>query len=297
VRKPGTASAHPRTQAYHERFRAKRPTTARAARPARRFRAQRPTPTRAATPAPRCRGRSAAAMRGRASQAAAAVLLLMLCVAVPAPAFALRGFDDMKGIVIPRCCVIPENPFVLRDPNEPRAGGFSGLAMDYLDKLSKKLGFTCGVIKEYDPPPDNPDFAGFNGFITNMEACAVNGDSSKCTCNLGVSAWALTSPRFGRIDYIVPFSGERFRMAARTSTVRDSASKSVFFISAFSTAVWLAIAGLAALHIFVTMMDKTFAPAADDPLSDRLRPGDSCLAVFRQHVMKNAIAYRLRHAF
>jgi hypothetical protein len=130
-----------------------------------------------------------------------------------------------------------------------------------------------------------------------MEACAVNGNSSSCTCDMGVGAWALTTQRFGRVDFIAPFSPERFRMTTRTSAVREVSSNNIFFISAFSMSVWLAIVGLVTAHIFVTMMDKTFAPADDDISMTRLRSDASKVAVARHLVMKNPYVYRLRHAF
>lgn len=143
--------------------------------------------------------------------------------------------------------------------------------------------------------PENDSLKGFSGFVDAMQRCAVDGNSSNCVCDMGVGAWALSSSRYLKVDFVSPFSGDSFRVAARTSTVRDSNAKNVFFIQAFSWQVWVAIAMLGIYHIFVTLFDRNFARPTRNTVEnwDEL----SFWQRTRHALMKTTLLYRIRRGF
>lgn len=128
-----------------------------------------------------------------------------------------------------------------------------------------------------------------------MADCAVQGESSKCDCDLGVGAWAMSAQRFLKVDFVAPFSNDSFQVVTRTSAVRNSSEKDVFFIQAFSLRVWGAILLLAVYHVIVKLFDGNFARPPPDSLHDCSQ--FSFLQRARHIVMKTKLLYRIRHGF
>jgi hypothetical protein len=128
--------------------------------------------------------------------------------------------------------------------------------------------------------------------VKNFNSCVVNGDSSNCACDVGIGAWALSSARYPRVDFVTAFSDDDFRVVTRTSLVDDASSK-FFFFRAFSWHVWVAILGLLITHVVVTSLDSKFAPlrGVSSYVEDR-----TWVRRMRRFLLKNRVLFRLRHA-
>lgn len=105
----------------------------------------------------------------------------------------------------------------------------------------------------------------------------------------------MPSIRFSRADFVESFSSDSYRMITRTSLVKDSAPKQIFFIEAFSWQVWIAVLALGVLIMIITLFDRNFAPAppfTQLPLNEHSR-----FQRARYTIMKSKIPYRIRQAF
>lgn len=229
--------------------------------------------------------------RARRRQAGVLLIGAVLSIIISLCCTPSEAIDELAGIKL-RCCALEEHPYTDRDRTNQRYGNWSGLAIDYLRLLQDRLGFVCETVTEY--APEDPELQGFSGFVENFARCAVNGDSSNCECDLGVGSWAMSSKRFPKVDFIAPLSDENFRMITRTSLVRGSAQKSVFFLQAFTWQVWLGVISLVFLHIFVTLFDRNFAPAP--PMTEIPRGVFSGVQRLRHRLLKSKLLYRVRQA-
>lgn len=156
--------------------------------------------------------------------------------------------------------------------------------------MQRRLGFQCDLVPY---APSAPEYAGFTGFVDAMHDCATpGGDSSACNCDIGIGAWAVSSGRRSKADFPAAFSAEAFRAVTRSSAVRETAAKHVFFLQAFTWPVWVAIAGLMLMHVLVLMMDRGFAPAPQRLGHSHLLPTGWQLVRYR--LLKSAMLYRLR---
>lgn len=109
---------------------------------------------------------------------------------------------------------------------------------------------------------------------------------------MGIGAWAISADRREKVDFPASFSSEAFRAVTRFSAVRETAANSIFFLSAFTWPVWLAILGLMVVHVLVLLLDRGFAPPPAVPENTRLLP--SMWQRLRYQLMKSAMLYRLR---
>lgn len=84
--------------------------------------------------------------------------------------------------------MLVESPVVEKEVNGGEAQ-FSGLAIDYLQRLQDILGFECKTLHEYGSPeaPAPKGKEGFTGFVENMAECAVGNDTTKCPCDIGTA--------------------------------------------------------------------------------------------------------------
>jgi hypothetical protein len=198
-----------------------------------------------------------------------------------------------------RCCVLLEEPYTRVDVTKAGYRGFSGLAIDYLLLLQTDLSFSCETLGVFKP--STPENKGFSGFVRELGACAPNGSSAACSCDLGVAAFSLTTTRASLVDFVAPFTADNFQMATRASLVQSRSRQGVFFFTAFSPGVWLAVAALACAHVAVAMFDATFM-APPPPGSTPAPPGEGTAAAAgvlrRVHrlLLKQRLLYRLRHS-
>lgn len=169
-----------------------------------------------------------------------------------------------------------------------------GIALEYLDLLQEKLGFSCSSFELYKPPGEND--TGFNAFISEMESCTVNGEiknSTNCKCSLGVAGWMRNADRNRRVDFLPPFALDDLKVMVNLddTTTTNSAA---FFLSSFGTKVWVSIAGLAVLFTFLKLLDRRFAPLPKTfvPLPD----SEPKFQRYKHYLLHSKIPFRLRRA-
>lgn len=116
-----------------------------------------------------------------------------------------------------RCCVILENPYVVRVP-----GGFSGLGIEYVRDLERALNFRCSSFFEYEE--DDVKYKGFTGLTRYFNDCADNGDSAECKCDIAISGFAMTAERLPRVDFPAPYAFDSFSAVQRLDGFRNANS-------------------------------------------------------------------------
>lgn len=185
------------------------------------------------------------------------------------------------------CCTIHQFPNVFDDERvEPFKQ--DGMAIAYLRQLERQVRFKCRVLVEIDEPG-----VGFTEFIEEMRMCQMNADLEKqiCKCEMGVGGWMLTQKRFGLVDFLPVFVHDDVRVITHVDNTYKSSS-GLFFITTFTSSVWLAIAGLLAVWTFLKMLDNRFVPPDDsfEPLPESA----PWYSRQRHFVLKSNIPRRLR---
>jgi hypothetical protein len=95
------------------------------------------------------------------------------------------------------------------------------------------------------------------------------------------------------VDFVTSFSDENFRVVTARNMVTSTSANRLFFFNAFSWQVWIGIAALLLVHVFVTAMDANFAPLRGNVLP----PGEqSRFEKARHFLLKSSVLFRLRHA-
>lgn len=211
--------------------------------------------------------------------------LVMLAVFLATRAGAEDKGPNLGGITL-RCCVLLERPYVFEERKR-----FSGLAIKYLHDLEQALNFKCKTVKKYDGDGDDPQ--GFTGFTQYFDECAVDGDSSRCKCDLGASGFVKTKGRLPRVDFATPFATDSFSIAQRTEEIGYQNSK-LFFVEPFTLSVWAGLASLILTHSFVTIFDEHFKP----PAKDTTPPVNAFwFTKIRHFLLKTELLRRIRYAF
>jgi hypothetical protein len=165
----------------------------------------------------------------------------------------------------------------------------------YLERLQARSGFRCSVVRNYSAFYDAKSaFSGFSGMVNRFNACSEAGSSTRCECDLAVSAFALSSVRLAKVDYVAAFSDDNYRVLTSRALVKSTASNKLFFFKTFSWTVWIGIATLLVTHVFVTSMDSNFAPPRGD--SEPAGAGVPFFQRFRRFLLKNPYLFRFRHA-
>jgi hypothetical protein len=172
---------------------------------------------------------------------------------------------------------------------------FPSLLTQYLARLQSRTGFRCRSIVNYTTVyPLDARFGGFSGLIDYFASCASAGSSRLCECDMGVSAFTLSSTRLAKVDFVAAFSAENYHVLTSRALVKSTSSNKLFFFKTFSWPVWIAIFALLSTHVLVTAMDSNFAPprgtnAAVNEGSWRER--------LRHFLLKSGILFRVRHSY
>lgn len=178
--------------------------------------------------------------------------LLLVLARVVAAAGELRG-THLRG------CALLEFPYVKRGLYGYRStSGFSGVAIDYLEKLRDETGFTIELVQWNRT---------FSAFVEHMRTCAPRNKTKtglpvvseprevpaaarqvnvsapdECKCDIGVGAFTMTNERVEKVDFLWPFANENHRMISRRSDLSDVDSGSLaYMFNTFSIPVWLLI--------------------------------------------------------
>lgn len=193
------------------------------------------------------------------------------------------GVPNKSGL---HCCTLTQFPIVFEDARvEPFHK--DGLAIRYLHQLERQTNFKCNELD------DLSDEYGFTDFIEEMWACQndKNSKSRICKCDAGVGGWMQTRKRHGLVDYLPIFMHDDIRVITHIHNT-DMSSSGLFFITTFTTNVWLAIAGLLVVWTFLKMLDRRFVPPDE---SFKPLPSTSPWYSRQKHfVMKSNIPRRLR---
>lgn len=163
--------------------------------------------------------------------------------------------DELIGTHL-RGCALLEFPYVKRgDYGHRSTSGYTGVAIEYLEKLRDEVGFSIQLVKWNST---------FRAFVDHMSSCATPDQQTKalpvpstsprplvrqatgakeCLCDIGVGAFTMTNDRVSKIDFLWPFANENHRMISRRSDLNevDSGALSYMF-NTFSPNVWLLIA-------------------------------------------------------
>lgn len=129
-----------------------------------------------------------------------------------------------------------------------------------------------------------------------MNSCTENGtikNSPNCQCDIGVAGWLLNEDRLGLVDYLPPFVLDEIVVYTHIDNTAASTS-GTFFITTFTTVVWVCIGGLTIFFTILKMLDRRFAPIehAFEPLPRNFSRFRRCKHV----LLKGKILYRLRKA-
>lgn len=175
------------------------------------------------------------------------LLLLLSCFLLCiSPAIA---FSELRGKHL-QACVLLEKPYVVRD--NTRRVGFSGLAVDYLDRLRDNLEFSL----EYRHWNDT-----WTNFIDIMATC----NSSQCPCDVGIGSFTMTNSRTEQINFVWPFASEAHQMVSRRSSLRVDDSKNAWFVfRTFDLVVWMLVFSLVLLHAIGTWFYSDTFLISDD---------------------------------
>lgn len=131
--------------------------------------------------------------------------------------------------------------------------------------LEEEAGFQCQrPIKVHDKQK-----VGFTNFVKKMELC-VNGTSAEradeiCKCDIATGGWLVTTERYGRVNFLPPFTRDDLRVVVRVDRTYSS-SDGAFFLYAFTPSVWVCIAALVSLFTTLKMVDPTFVPHLCRPM-------------------------------
>lgn len=160
--------------------------------------------------------------------------------------------SNLKGKNL-SCCLLTQYPSTYEDSNS--AYNFSGIGIDYLMKLKDSLGFQCASITNF------PGMS-FTDFVDKMHNCSISPsfDSEVCQCELGTGGWMQNTDRYGKVQFIVPFVQDNYQIITQKSNSSRSSGKGVFFLTAFSYTVWIAILGLILCFSIIKMFDIKFDP-------------------------------------
>lgn len=135
--------------------------------------------------------------------------------------------------------------------------GFSGLGIEYLTQLEVLIDFKCHSIKDFS------EKTGFSVFVDRMHACS-NGTASStdevCTCELGTGGWLHNSERFGKIDFLPPFLHDGMHTVVNIDRTFQS-SEGTFYLTTYTTSIWLAILGLLIFFTVLKVFDRHFEPS------------------------------------
>lgn len=120
------------------------------------------------------------------------------------------------------------------------------------------MDFKCSSIKDFS------EKFGFSVFIDKLHAC-TNGTASRstddvCTCELGTGAWLHNSERYGKVDFLPPFLHDGMHTVVNIKHTFQ-ASEGTFYLTTYTTSIWLAILGLLFFFAGLKLFDKHFEPS------------------------------------
>lgn len=178
---------------------------------------------------------------------------LILAVLACLTAASTGSFGKLKGQHL-RGCTLVEEPYVIRNVN--RRTGFSGFALDYLQRLQDNLQFTYQVEL-------------WNGtrtsFIKHMTECDPKGEGDDaCRCDIGVAPFAVTHERVDSVKFVRAFGHEHYRMVSRKSDLYLDGTENCWFVfRTFSGPVWALIFVGICMYAVGSGLFGTFGPPED----------------------------------
>lgn len=180
------------------------------------------------------------------------ILLLLLLVLHSYPL--ARAFDELKGVAL-RGCVLVESPYVVEDAT--RHSKFSGIAINYLDRLRENLQFTIQLELWQQS---------WTEFISVMSTCVPKSASNPCPCDIGIGSFTMTNARVDQIQFLWPFGNDAHRMASRKSDLRVDDSDSIWFVfKTFTPGVWIVVSLGVLLHAVGTVFFGPFRRGDRNP--------------------------------
>lgn len=218
-----------------------------------------------------------------------------------APVLALALVACARAELLLRCCVVIEAPFIYVDADEKL--GYAGATIEYYKLLRdavKPDGFRCVAETGVDGPETFVEYGGgFNMLVDHFAACATGApglptnDTTACDCDIGTISAARNTDRNGKVDFVAPMFFDALALVQRTDALEEGGN-SLFFLAPFSSQVWLGVASLVILHVFVTLFDRNFVPTNE---AYERPAGLSRLQKLRYALMKTGLLRRIRYAF
>lgn len=133
-----------------------------------------------------------------------------------------------------------------------------GIGIKYLKELENYIGFQCATIKSY-----TSEQVGFTEFINRMYACILGNSTEQsdsiCSCELGTGGWTQSEERYPKVRFLVPFIHDSMQIVTIVDNT-NSSTNGAFFLSAYSTGVWVTVLGLTVMFIVLKLVDARFEP-------------------------------------
>lgn len=181
----------------------------------------------------------------------AKALLVLLCII---PCCLALNISQFQGNELVACAKL-QIGYVYKDPS--RAGGFGGLAIDYLRHIAENLHINVTTVEWKGT---------FTGLVDAMNNCSFTPNSKKpCPCHVAAGAFTVTVARAKKVNYISSFGNEEHVMISRLSDFQSSSPSSFWFIfRTFSPAVWGAIMIGIIVHTMGTILFVQVGMNQDD---------------------------------
>lgn len=142
-----------------------------------------------------------------------------------------------------KACAKLEIPYVNKDSS--RAGGFGGLAIDYLHLIAQNLQLKVTLVEWKGT---------FTALVDKMANCSFAPNSNNpCPCQVAAGAYTVTADRENRVKFVNPFGNEDHVMVSRLSEFQSTPSNFWFIFQTFSSGVWLTIICTIILHAIGTI--------------------------------------------